>query len=135
MRGQISWRRYLYWNDAQNDALLSGQVTDKALLHHVETAVFTEGLLDNAYGDGTSGSSAIAETELSGAGYTTGDGYLWNPGLIQHYSIGDFYLPIRTEDRWGNGVLVEWDESYRMAPIKTTDALGNTTQKTTLRVI
>ena len=117
----LSHQRFLYWNTEQNAALPHGQTTETALLHHVETAVFTPGLLTNAYG------SDIAQGDLESAGYIydTADALWWNPGLIQYYSIGGFYLPVRTEDPWGNGVDVTWD-AYLMSPVQTADALGNT---------
>ncbi len=121
----LSWQRFKYWNEAQDG--IATDVTDKALLHHVESAVLTDELLDAAYGDGTPGSSAIDGTNLSNAGYVELDsnGLWWNPGLIQHYSEGDFYLPSRTEDPFGHSVSVTYDD-YHIAPVETKDALDNT---------
>ena len=122
----LSHQRFYYWDSTQTAAAALGTVSNLGLLHHVETQIFSSGLLDVAYGDGSSGSSAVTSTHLTAAGYTEdADGNWWNPGLIQHYDTASFHLPTVTEDPFGNTVTVTYD-SYKIAPVQTEDALSNT---------
>jgi RHS repeat-associated protein len=116
----LSWQQFLYWNEEQNDVLSPGEITSKALLHHVETAVLTPGLVTAAFG------SLVTAQVLQDAGYRFNQNHWWNPGLVQHYSIGDFYLPIKTEDPFENSLTVTYDDPYKIVPVKTEDQLGNT---------
>ncbi|MCP3885966.1 MAG: hypothetical protein GY700_10935, partial [Propionibacteriaceae bacterium] len=119
----ISWQRFAYWNQAQSSGVF-GEVTDKGLVHHVETAMFTPELLDAVYG--TNGITGGMLTEGGYKSYPSGDeaAYLWNAGIVQFYEgAAGFYLPNETQDPWGNSVTVTFD-SYRIAPISTLDAVG-----------
>ena len=71
---RLTWQRYAYWDSAQSTGVV-GDLTEQALLHHVETAVFTPGLITQAY------EGEITTTELTDAGYVLADGHHWNPGL------------------------------------------------------
>ncbi len=113
--------RNFFWNTAQTQPLALGTVTDKALLHHTEVAVFTPAQVEQTY------ASAVTPAMLAEAGYVLHDGYYWNPGLTQHYSQGGFYLPVRTEDPFGGFINVAYD-TYLFAPLQTEDALGNVSQ-------
>lgn len=119
----LSHQRNRFWNSA-GDAPLTVDVEEnippQALLHHVETAILSKGLTTEAF------EGKVTDNDLIEAKYKNGgDGYWWNPGLVQHYEDADhFYLPVRTEDPFGNSVSVEYDV-YDLAVIKTIDALKN----------
>ncbi|MCD4813872.1 toxin [bacterium] len=117
----LQWTRNYFWNPAQDAALLLGEITDKALLHHTELACFTPDILTDVY------NSQLTGAQVEAAGYMLQEGYYWNPGFVQHYKVGDFYLPSKTVDPFGGEVLVTYDD-YVFVPIQTQDALGNTSQ-------
>ncbi len=70
----------------------------------------------------------VSEMEMVNAGYRSKDNYWWNPGLIQFYHKADsFYLPMATEDSWGNGVFIKYD-FFKLFPEEAHDAVGNITK-------
>ncbi len=117
----FSWTRNLFWNLSQDAPLPIGKITAKALMHHTEAATFTPELIKKTYGE------AVTAETLQAAGYVLQEDYWWNPGLIQHYIQGSFYLPHKTEDPFGGVVRVSYDRFY-LAPVETIDALGNTSR-------
>ncbi|MDG5817068.1 RHS repeat-associated core domain-containing protein [Chitinispirillales bacterium ANBcel5] len=116
----ISWSRHYFWNEDQDDVSPLGQISEKALLHHEENAVFTPELIGQVFDSG------INNSDITSAGYYLNDNYWWNPGMVQIYQSGDFYLPVRMEDPLGGFFDIEYD-TYNLAQIAITDALGNET--------
>jgi RHS repeat-associated protein len=114
----IQWTRNYFWNQDQTEHLPLGAITAQALVHHTELASLTPNVLTDVYND------QLIGAQVEAAGYVLQDGYYWNPGLIQHYTIGNFYMPNKTEDPFGGIVTVNYDD-YAFIPIRTEDALGN----------
>ncbi|MBN1981643.1 MAG: hypothetical protein JW795_08935, partial [Chitinivibrionales bacterium] len=108
-----------FWDEEQKKPLPKGLATSIALVHHVEIAAFPTSLITSVF------QTSLDETAIRSAGYIEQEEYYWNPGLTQHYSIGGFYLPTRTEDPLGGFVEVSYD-AFRIAPQSTKDALENT---------
>lgn len=93
----LSWGREYYWNEAQDAPLPLGAVTSRALLHHVEEAVFSSELVATAFGGKVSDKMLIDD-----GGYTFADGYWWNRGIVQVYytTAEQFYLPCAMENTY-----------------------------------
>ncbi|ABO49533.1 YD repeat protein [Desulforamulus reducens MI-1] len=127
----LSWERNYFWNEAQDAPLPLGQITDKALLHHSEEAVFSQELLNTVF----NGKATIDMLEKEG-GYAFQEGYWWNRGLVQHYLKDRFLLPWKTENSYTSfpsslyaKAVYEYDQ-YSLAPVKATkfitDKITNT---------
>ncbi|MGD2084944.1 MAG: SpvB/TcaC N-terminal domain-containing protein [Candidatus Aminicenantes bacterium] len=118
----LEWTRHYYWDENQENALELGHITAQALLHHRETAQFSENQAISLYGEKVENVTSLMEE----AGYHSKDSYWWQPGLTQYYgSAQAFYLPTHTEDTFGYRTEVSYDD-YHMALIQSRDELGNT---------
>jgi RHS repeat-associated protein len=129
---QLSWIRHYFWNKAQTKPELLKSISKNALLHHSETAVFSETQLKSVFEKKLTDEihlNQIEENEKQiGAGYQFKDGYWWNPGLIQVYQREDgFYLPSITIDAYKNQTYTTYDK-YHLIPAKVVDTLQNTTE-------
>ena len=98
----LSWQQSYFWNLAQDAVLPPGQITELALLHHQQQAVFSEELVQTVYGNKLDSNFLHHD-----GGYFPENGYWWNKGLVQHYfstnppdpeQAGLFYLPYKTEN-------------------------------------
>lgn len=76
----VDWRRDYYWNDFQDNALPFGEITSQALLHHSETAAFTDEYIQKI-----SSNRITSDVLANDGGYISKDGYWWNCGLVSHY--------------------------------------------------
>ena len=47
----LSWQRHYYWDEGQTDALPLGEIAAQELLHHTETAVFSEDQIQDVFSD------------------------------------------------------------------------------------
>lgn len=93
-----SWQQSYYWGLDQTHALPLGQITERALLHHTQNAVFSDDWIQEVYGDKVNGTMLEQE-----GGYSDdGAGYWWDLGLVQYYFDSSqpdrFYLPWKTEN-------------------------------------
>lgn len=125
----LTWELDFYWNQAQDDYLPAGEITELALLHHTEEAVFSPGLLKLAFND-----RATPEILEKDGGYILRDGYWWNRGVVQYFYKeldNRFYLPYSIENSFaGNtpALHVKTDfayDRYCLSPIITTQYLEN----------
>lgn len=142
-----SWRQSYYWNPEQSDALPLGQISERALLHHVGRAVFSYSWLQQTYGDKVNAQLL----ELDAGYFNDGAGYWWNRGLVQSYFDPQhperFYLPSLTENPYvevisppyAEGLFarigVAYDEPYYFTPVAvSTHVDADTTLITTAEV-
>ena len=114
-----------FWNDDQTEALPLGRISARALLHHERKAVFSRWWQGEVFGD------KVSADDLTGlAGLVDGgDGYWWNPGLIQTYFTPDqpelFFLPSGTVSPGSApGLFVKstiaYDAPYALLPVEVT---------------
>jgi RHS repeat-associated protein len=113
LEGRVTtWSRTLYWNDALTTPLPIGEVSSRALVHHIEQAVYTQALLAEAF----RGKGDVTELAAS-AGYWFDAGYWWDRGLIQRYAADPklFFLAIQTD-----GAFAGVDLASSLNPTTTT---------------
>lgn len=121
----FSWERDYYWNEAQTEPLQLGEITQRVLHHHSETAAFTPELVARVY-DGRVTDEMLASTDASGGGYAARDGYWWAPSETSYYfaDAAAFFLPLRTTTVFGGETIVGYDP-YFMAPVETRRYAGD----------
>ncbi|ACV63633.1 YD repeat protein [Desulfofarcimen acetoxidans DSM 771] len=127
----LSWERNYFWNEAQNAPLPLGEITEKALPHHSEKAVFTQETANSLL----NGKAVPGLMETDG-GYVLQEGYWWNRGLTQHFfkeTDNSFFLPWKTENSYAPPAsslyaqtVYEYDR-YFLAPVKMTKFLTGET--------
>jgi RHS repeat-associated protein len=148
---QLQARPYLrqqsyFWNLEQTDALPLGQITERALLQRIQKAVFSEQWVEEVYG-----SKVNQQMLISQAGYINdGQGYWWNPGLVQYYfdqqQPNKFYLPYKTENfptpppvegtnELFSRTTVAFDEPYYIISVELSKYVDENTALTTLAEI
>lgn len=134
----LSWGREYYWNEAQNDALPLGEITARALLHHVEEAVFSPELITAAFGD------RVSDTMLTDdGGYIFADGYWWNRGMVQfcYTTPEQFYLVWKMENIYTpessalRAVTTFAYDSAFLVPVEITEHLSETQKNITTALI
>jgi RHS repeat-associated protein len=122
----LSWQRNYFWNESQDNALQLGKITQRALPHHSETAVFPTSLIQNIFG------SKITKEDLAqNGGYVEQEGYWWNPGTIQYFYSGSenrFFLPNKTKDPFGAETIISQYDNWLLFPKRVVDPLQNVTQ-------
>ncbi|WP_160717882.1 SpvB/TcaC N-terminal domain-containing protein [Chitinophaga solisilvae] len=106
-----------FWDAAQQQALPAGQVTARALVHHIATAAFTNDNISSAFGDRL---SADTISSLGGYAYNAASGYWENAGLIQQYysTPESFYQASGTSSSaasLGAMATVSYDNYYLVA--------------------
>ncbi len=128
----LSWEQSRFWDEAQDAALPLGQISPRALLHHVATCVFDDTWIAETYG------ARVDAALLTGqGGYgRTDDGCWWNRGLVQHYATDPaaFYLAVMTRNDFAldaqlrgepvaAGLVMEsrvrYDTPYALATVET----------------
>ncbi len=120
----IGWSRNYYWNDNQTGALPWEEVGEQTLLHHTESACFTNELITDTLGDRVNASLL----EEQGYYYFDSD-YWWQRGETYHYlSNEEFFLLSQIERLDGGSTLYRYDEPYFLTLVSVEDALGNQTQ-------
>jgi RHS repeat-associated protein len=129
---QLSWIRHYFWNKDQTKPEVLKSISENALLHHSETAVFSATQLKSVFEKKLTDEIHINQIEENGkqigAGYQFKEGYWWNPNLIQDYGLKDgFYLPSITTDAYKNRTYTTYGE-YHLIPTKVVDTLQNTTE-------
>ncbi|HEX8110939.1 MAG TPA: SpvB/TcaC N-terminal domain-containing protein, partial [Kofleriaceae bacterium] len=91
--------------DYRSDALglPIGEITERALVHHVERFAFTEPFLARSY------AGAVDAALLASAGYTQKDNTWWVPSGRAAYDPARFFLPVEAVDPFGQWTAVEYD--------------------------
>ena len=123
----IAWKRYFYWNDDQSAAAAPGEFGIPVLLHHVETAVQSEGGMQDIFQEaaGNSISDILVSKAGDGGAYLLKDGYYWDPGVTAFHQGADaFYRAARYIDQFDAETTVTFDQ-YHLLRTEIQDALGN----------
>lgn len=119
----VGWDRSYYWNDGSTAALSLGAVGAQTLLHHEESACFTDALVGEVFGSRVSASMLKGE-----GGYVQRDGYWWQPDPVHyHASASGFFHLVRIESWDGGTTTYTYDTPYFLTPIEVRDDLGNRT--------
>ena len=114
----LNWTRNYYWDEAQEGCNVLGIITPEALLHHTETAVFTDDFIRKV-----SSNKNLPENKLSydvmtnEGGYVLKEGYWWNCGLVSYYFKAvenRFCLPRMVE----NPIVPETSSVYNKAEME-----------------
>lgn len=139
-----AWSRVFFWSDDRAGALPLGEVGRLPLVHHEESACFTDPWVAEVYGD------RVDAALLTGLGYRAADGCWWQPGPTHRYRGPDaFYTPearvapdggetrytfdaawlVHTEVRDPVGNVTAFETDYQaLATRRTTDANGTITE-------
>lgn len=116
----MQWSRIEYWNDARSGALSWGSVGEVTLVHHTESACFSESFLSTRFGDRIAASAPSAE-----AHYLLRDGYWWAPTPVLHFfGPEQFHLLSHTENQDGGTTECAYDP-HGLVLTAMTDAAGN----------
>ena len=124
----IQWERWFYWKGDLSEHLPLGQYGQQALLHHTESAVFTDQLVADVF------QHRVDATRLADHQYRFAEDYWWQSGPVQHYVAPDAPGPSppnpfarlrRETDAAGNSTQITYD-SHWLLPTVIEDALGNT---------
>ncbi len=119
----IGWIQNCHWNDDLTAVLPLGEVGQRALLHHQESACFDEPLLE-IFED------RVDPTMLESEGrYVLRDSYWWRPSTVQHYLSAEGFFAVAQEDRLDGGITqYTYDAPYYLTLRETVDAMGNRTR-------
>ncbi len=140
---QLSWSQHYFWNAAQNAALELGSISPQALLHHQETAEFTQETIDNLFAGRLTQSTV---KDLGGYVFNTENNYWWNQGLVKYYysnigQPGSYYLPQYTENSFvasSSSLYAKTSQSYDpyyLHPIEVCDYVDQGIDNTTTFII
>ena len=119
--------RHYYWNESLTAPLpLGAALPERALLHHVEEAILTPGLVARVFSDKVT-NEMLSSTAPSGGGYISSDGYWWDPGQIANYydTEQSFYQLWKTEDHFGGRTTIEYDP-YSLNIVKISEQVTDT---------
>ena len=113
-------RRNLFWNDARNAALPTGEVGAVTLLHHVERAVLPVAAVGPRFG------GRVTDQMMSADGlYRQAEGYWWAEDTTYRYRASAGFFRIQQETNPdGSQQTVDLD-AYSLLVVATTDAYGN----------
>lgn len=117
--------RAVYYNNELTGPDVLGGFGDVLLFHHAENMSFTQGQVNGVF-NGSGGqrvTDAMLETDAKF--HKEGDAW-WTHSPVVSYHSGAFYLPVITEDAFGNTTTLAYD-LHHLLPIRVTDALGNST--------
>ena len=117
------WERAFYWNDARTDARPLGQVGAPLLVHHEETACFTDELVADVYGGRIDAGMLIGE-----GGYTAADGYWRQPGPTYHHRDRGAFYSLEEEVAPGGAATRFTFDAAVLVHTEVRDALGNATR-------
>ncbi|HPI05165.1 MAG TPA: SpvB/TcaC N-terminal domain-containing protein [Saprospiraceae bacterium] len=110
---QTNWSTSFFWNEDQSAVLPAGQVSSRALLHHLSQQVYTKENIREIYGDRLS-----EEVILHHGGYFYNEecGYYENRGLVQHYlkEPNTFFMSWKAE----NSFVSPESELYRKSTVE-----------------
>jgi RHS repeat-associated protein len=115
------WWQDLYWDETLGQPLPLYHVGPQLLPHHRQTAILTDALVAEVYGD-----RVDAELLRDRGGYRHQDGHWWSWHLVAYYEGADrYYLERAVEDPFGGLVTVDYDR-YALDVTSRTDPLGQT---------
>lgn len=122
---QFSGLNAYFWSLDQEQVLPLGQVSPRALLHHIANAEFTSDNITGIFGDRLAGETI---TNLGGYIYNPDTGYWENHGLIQRYykTAESYYMSSGTQSsatQPGAMNTVVYDH-YNLQPVITTTFLS-----------
>jgi RHS repeat-associated protein len=122
---QIARTRYYFWSPEQEYVLSLGNVSPRALLHHISIAAFTNDNIRTMYGERLTENTIQL---LGGYTYDQETGYWENNGLIQNYftTPESFYQPSGIESyasQLGMKNTIEYD-FYFLAVVKSISYVG-----------
>lgn len=104
----IERTRQTYFDEALNNPLPLGQIAFHALPHTAFTMIFTPGLIDAAYNQGT---TRVTRQMLEQEGkYLFQDKLWWLRSDIQVFDKTHFYLPVKVTDWFDHEIRVEYDQ-------------------------
>lgn len=121
---RTSWSRTYYWDEVGIAALPLGGVAVPARLHHVETAVFTEAMLDERYGP------RADHALLTSLGYRSELGYWWKPEETYLYGGRPAFHRLEGLARVDGGVTHFSYDRWSLNVVEAVDALGKRTLTT-----
>lgn len=117
------WQSY-FWNDERSEVLPLGETTAQALLHHAQSAVMPQTLVDSLY-DTTIVTNDYLR-EQGGYVYQPKEGYWWNPGSTASYAGADTYYVLNSsQDSFGN-ITRYGRDATGLAVVSVTNALDQT---------
>ncbi len=125
-----TWERMYYWNDDLSDSSSWGTHGDLALLHHLETAVFTPQLITEIFDE------RVNTQLLQDMHYNEIEGYWWQKEKTQHYkALNDqgqelpnpFILILKTTDKANGLEQTDYDKNW-LLPVNIKDGFGNLTK-------
>ena len=128
---QLSRDSVYFWDEALAGPLSLGEVSGRALLHHVESAAYTKDNIQEIFGDKLD--DGTIENE-GGYFFDPATGYWINKGLVQYYFDipAGFFLPCGTENSYADPVsslfqksTVAYDVCY-LRPVGTKQWLDST---------
>ncbi|MFI0481123.1 SpvB/TcaC N-terminal domain-containing protein [Actinomadura sp. 9N215] len=130
LSGTIPQRRLIartattYHSDDLETELPHGRLGERALVWRTYQQVFAPGQVAALFGEGR-----VTDATLTQAGYVrrADDGVWWAPS---HRAVPDpecYYQPVELIDQFSAAATIEYDQ-YCLLPVRTRDALGNTTQ-------
>jgi RHS repeat-associated protein len=124
--------RTQFLNDDGVTPLTFGTAASKALIHETTKAAFTPQLLQNIFNPLIPYNDLRDRLTLvdlnGGGGYLLDSGYFWIRSGRQNYDVNFFFQSTEFRDAFNQPVFVEYDSTYRLFPIRTTDARGNETR-------
>ena len=124
----IQWQRFFYWDADTSAALPHGGVGPQTLLHHQETACFTDSLVESAFESDSEidipVDAAMLETQ---ARYRFQEGYWWQPGSTLHYGTADTFFSLDRLVRLDDGTT-QYDYDNYLTLVSVADAVGNLTR-------
>lgn len=133
---QTSWNTSYFWDENQGEALNEGEISSRALLHHLSQEVYTKDNIKLIYGDRLSEAVLF---DQGGYTYNEARGYYENRGLVQHYfkDPDSFFVPWKVENSFvdqGSALyrrsVVEYD-AYFLATIVSRQYLDEKTENVT----
>lgn len=119
----IQWQRLFYWNDAHTTVLPPGDVGPKTLLHHQESACFTNDLVGTVFEDRVE--AAMLESQ---GRYHFQNDYWWQPGPTLHYMSDEGFFDLDRIVRPDGGTTQYFPDRYHLTLESVTDAVGNRTR-------
>lgn len=121
--------RVLYRGDDLASPLPLGQVGDRGLVHETYLLALTPSIIAEVYGPdldpatfGVDGGYTTSTTP--GFPATDASGTWWLPSGQATYDPDQFYQPTAHRDPFGHTTTIEY--AYALAPVATTDPVGNT---------
>lgn len=121
--------RTQYRDDDGISILPFGTGSLKALIHETSKAAFTPELLQGIFDPLIPYNDLCDKLTLvdvnGGGGYLLDDGYYWILSGTQEYDANHFFQSTEFRDSFNQPTFVEYDATYRLFPVRKTDAIGN----------